>query len=595
MALLEGRLILGINSAYHESAAAIVHGGEVVCAIEEERFTRIKHAKTASVSNPDLLPWNAIRACLESVPGATLRDLNAVAYSLEPGRRLALIASDPYEVDDDSGFGTGAGEEEFNARVLSIPSVLAGASGDDTVATRFRYVPHHRAHAASAFYPSPFRRTAILVIDGIGETSTAWLGRGSPQGIVALEEIPYPHSIGMLWERLAIYLGFNVFDAAKVMGLAAYGDQRRFRTEYERLFPIIDPDGGRCGHDGAPFGIDPVLARFRATDVRGLESLFGPRRTPDQPPDLARFVDVAAGLQRQTDMAVLALARRLARATGEKALVYAGGVALNCVSNSCLEREGPFDSLFIPGAAHDAGTAIGAALDIAYAHEGADRKRGRIVHRVQYPFLGLSYDRPAIDAAIGRSGLSAEIVRDPAVAAASLLADGQVVGWFQGRDEFGPRALGCRSLLADPRRAEIRATLNRRVKHRESFRPFGASVLAEEAAEWFLIPGDRPGAASCRHLMILAYPVRSARAGLIPAVVHHDGTCRLQVVDRHTDPLFHSLIARFRDLTGVPMVLNTSFNDQEPLVATPDDALKTFLRSDIDALFLGDRLVRRTR
>jgi carbamoyltransferase len=191
-------------------------------------------------------------------------------------------------------------------------------------------------------------------------------------------------------------------------------------------------------------------------------------------------------------------------------------------------------------------------------------------------------------------GLHAEIVANPAVTAASLLADGQIVGWFQGRDEFGPRALGSRSLLADPRRAEIRTALNRRIKHRESFRPFGASVLAEDAANWFLIPTDRPGATCCRLFMILAYPVRPARAALIPAVLHHDGTCRLQFVDAQTAPLFHRLITRFRELTGVPMVLNTSFNDREPLVATPDDALKTFSQTHIDALFLGDRLVRQT-
>jgi carbamoyltransferase len=595
MALPRGRLILGINSAYHESAAAIVRDGEVVCAIEEERLTRIKHAKTPSVSNPDELPWNAIRACLHAAEGATLRDVSVIAYSLEPGRRLALIDCDPYEIDDETGFGTGAGEEEFDRRVLSIPSALADAAGDNSVATRFQFIRHHRAHAASAFYASPFRRAAVLVIDGIGETSTAWLGRGEPRGLDAIEEIPFPHSIGMLWERFAVYLGFTEFDACKVMGLAAYGDPDRFRTQFDRLIPIVDPDGGRCGQDGPPFLIDPVLARFRAADLRGLESLFGPKRSREDPPELARFADVCAGLQRHTNLAVLALARRLARVTGESALVYSGGVALNCVSNARLEREGPFDALFIPGAAHDAGTALGAALAVAHQDDGTGHERIGIVPCEQSPYLGLSYDHRAIDAAIVRSGLPADVVADPAETAASLLADGQVVGWFQGRDEFGPRALGNRSLLADPRRAEVRATLNQRIKHREAFQPFGASVLAEDAAEWLLMPGDRPGAASCRHLMILAYPVRSARSALIPAVIHRDGTCRLQIVDASTAPLLHTLITRFRELTGVPLVLNTSFNDQEPLVATPDDALKTFSRTRIDVLFLGDRLVRPTR
>jgi carbamoyltransferase len=684
-----GRLILGVNCAYHESAAALICDSEVVFAIEEERLTRRKHAKTARVSNPDELPWNAIRACLEAAPGAALRDLGAIAYSLAPGRRLALIGSDPYELDGDIGFGSRCGEEEFNRRVLGVPHILARAAGDDSLVERFHFVPHHRAHAACAYHASPFRRAAILVVDGIGESSTAWLGRGSPEGLDVVEEIGYPHSIGMLWERVAVYLGFTEFDACKVMGLAAYGDPCRFFLEYDRLFRLADPDGGSSRQDGPPFLIDPALARLRSTDVRGLESLFGPRRTSEDALEQQRFADVAAGLQRRTDEAVLALGRRLARATGEHNLAYAGGVALNCLANARLEREGPFRSLFIFGAAHDAGTAIGAALDIAHekigvpqvkgnghsepgpgaiksrpcreagflpvsfagvdrprtpspspqkrraeeekreprprspsplwgegarrAGEGAcvdaQQKRPALRHPEEpfqadfsssrlaplTPFLGPRYDDRAIEAAIARWGFAAEKVKDPADAAASLIADGLIVGWFQGRLEFGPRALGGRSLLADPRRPAIRDTLNQRIKHREAFRPFGASVLAEDAETWFEIPSDWTGAASCRNFMIVAYTVRPERAGLIPAVVHEDGTCRVQVVNSEQAPRFHALLVHFRQRTGVPLVLNTSFNDQEPLVATPDDALRTFDRAPIDALFLGDHLVRRER
>jgi carbamoyltransferase len=595
MALVQGRLILGINCAYHESAAALVRDGEVVFAVEEERFTRTKHAKTARVSNPDELPWNAIRACLESVPDRTLSDVDAIAYSLVPGRRLALIGVDPYGLDDDTGFGSLKGEEEFNRRVLGVPHILARAAGDDSVAEKLHFVPHHRAHAASAFYASPFSHAAVLVVDGIGEASTAWLGRGSPDGLERLEEIPYPHSIGMLWERVAVYLGFTEFDACKVMGLAAFGDPRRFLAEYDRLFPVVNCDGGSVGTDGLPFLVDPVLACLRVSDVRGLESLFGPRRTSEDPPEMKRFADVAAGMQRRTEEALLALARRLARTTGERELVYAGGVALNCVANTRLEREGPFRSIFMLGAAHDAGTAIGAALHVAYEKDAALRQTRGSAPRVLTPFLGPSYNNLAIEAAIKRSGFRAEEIRDPAGMAASLLAEGQIVGWFQGRTEFGPRALGGRSLLADPRRAGMRHELNRRIKHREPFRPFGASVLAEDVGDWFTIPTDRAGAAPCRDAMILAYPVRSERASKIPAVLHQDGTSRVQVVERQQNPLFHTLISRFRELSGVPLVLNTSFNDQEPLVGSPDDALKTFARTQIDVLFLGDHLVRRAR
>ena len=590
-----GHLILGINCAYHESAAALVRDGQVAFAIEEERLTRTKHAKTALVTNPDQLPWNAIRACLTAEPGAALSDLDAIAYSLAPGRRLALIGGDPYGIDDPMAFGTRGGEEEFNRRVLGLPRMLARAAGDESLARRFHFVPHHRAHAASAFYASPFRRAAVLVVDGIGESSTAWLGRGSPAGLEEIEEVPYPHSIGMLWERVAVYLGFTEFDACKVMGLAAFGDPGRFAAEYDRLFRIVRRDEGSSGHDGPPFEIDATLARLRAGDVNGLESLFGAKRALGEGPGLKRFADVAAGLQRRTEEAILALARRLARASGERDLVYAGGVALNCIANARLEREGPFRSLSILGAAHDAGTAIGAALEIAYQSNDSLRHNRRPVPDGLCAFLGPSYDHAAIDAATAQWGVPAQKIDNPARLAASLVADGQIVGWFQGRMEFGPRALGNRSLLADPRRPEVRDALNERIKHREPFRPFGASVLTQDAHDWFTIPDRRPGAVSCRDLMLLAYPVRPERASKIPAVLHHDGTCRVQMVNGERSPLFHALITRFRELTGVPMVLNTSFNDQEPLVATPDDALKTFASTRIDALFLGDRLVRQRR
>ncbi len=588
----EPRLVLGINCAYHESAAALLLDGEVIFAIEEERLTRRKHAKTARVTNPDKLPWHAIRACLNEIPGATFREIDAFAYSLAPGRRLDLIAGDCYPLDDAEGFGSRRGEEEFNRRVLGVPQILARTAHDDSLPERFHFVPHHRAHAACAFHTSPFERAAILVIDGIGETSTAWLGRGSPEGLEVIEEIAYPQSIGMLWERVAVYLRFTEFDACKVMGLAALGDPDRFHAEFDRLFRVVDPDGGLCGQDSPPFRIDPNLAQFRRNDVRGLESLFGPRRTSGEDlVEVKRFADVAAGLQRRTDAAVLALARRLARATGEDNLAYTGGVALNCLSNGRLEREGPFGSLFVFGAAHDAGTAVGAALDVA-CQTGAPLEARRPAHSVLTPFLGTDCDDREIHRAISQWGFRAEKVDDAPAAAASLIAAGRIVGWFQGQLEFGPRALGGRSLLADPRRAEIRAALNAWIKHREAFRPFGAAIRAEDASAWFEIPADRPGAASCREFMVVAYRVRPERPGLIPAVVHADGTCRIQVVDRERNPRFHALLGRFGELTGVPLVLNTSFNDREPLVATPDHALRMFADSDIDALFLGDHLVR---
>jgi carbamoyltransferase len=315
----------------------------------------------------------------------------------------------------------------------------------------------------------------------------------------------------------------------------------------------------------------------------------------DESPTAARFADVAAVLQRRTEDALLALAWRLKRATGESRLAYSGGVALNCLANSRLERDGPFDAIHVYSAPHDAGTAIGAALETAYQIVGRDSSPVGMVGRCLTPFLGGEFDGDAIDAALAHWRLPRERAADPQRQAASLLADGRIVAWFQGRMEFGPRALGNRSLLADPRSPETRERLNGRIKHRESFRPFAASVLEEEAANWFEFPADRVGAKASRDLMLLAYPVRPDVRSQIPAVVHRDGTCRIQTVNEQRQPQFHRLISAFFALTGVPVILNTSYNEQEPLVLTPDDALATFAKTDIDALFLSDRLVLRRK
>ncbi len=548
--------------------------GRVLQAVEEERLSRIKHGKRPLCSNADELPARAIECCLEQ-QGAALREVDAVAVSFAPGLRQQTLGHDPLPLDPETGFGSAEGEAEFDARLRSIPKRFA---------CPVHFVPHHVAHAASAFFPSPFERAAVLVVDGIAERSSAWLGRGTDH-LQPMDEVPYPHSLGLLWERVAIYLGFTEYDAAKVMGLAAYGDPTRFSGELARLLRILAADGGEPGT--LPFELDPLLARLRSPDVAGLESLFGPRRNKDEPIDAPRFAAVAAALQRRTEEAILALARRLHRATGEPDLVYAGGVALNCVANARLEREGPFERLYIPGAAHDAGTAMGAALQL-----GGQRARP-LPELPLTPFLGPTWGGAAIDAALSRAGHAAERIADAPALAAKLIAQGALVGWFEGRLELGPRALGHRSLLADPRKPEVRAELNRRVKHREAFRPFAASVTLEAAADWFELPSARPGAASCRDLMLFAYPVRAERAGSIPAVVHRDGTCRVQIVSPSVAPRFYQLIAAFGRLTSVPLVLNTSFNDSEPIVGTPDDALASFARMGLDALFVEDRLVRR--
>lgn len=538
--------ILGLNSAYHESSAALVVDGRVELAIEEERLSRRKHGKEARVENPDELPLKAIAACLEAAGG----EVDQVAYALEPGRRR--VGGDPYPLEPDS-WGTEAGEALFEAALHRIPEHLGRP---------VEFLSHHLCHAASAFYPSPFEEAAVLVVDGIGEEATTWLGRGNGAELELLEEIPYPHSLGFVWERVAVYLGFSVYDAPKVMGLAAYGQADRAMPALNRLLWVTDTG----------FAVDAKLARFRSGDVQGLEELFGPRHQAGQSHLEPRFADLAAALQRRTEEIVLGLARHLHGLTGSSNLAYAGGVALNCVANARLEREGPFEALYIPGAAHDAGTAMGAALELAH-RRGATRRMGPLT-----PFLGPAYQTE-----------QGTLTDDPAGEAAFCLSQSQLVGWFQGRLELGPRALGHRSLLADPRQRDLRAVLNDRVKHREPFRPFAAAVLQEHAGDWFELPSKRPGALASRDLMLLAYPVRDERRSSIPAVVHHDGSCRIQTVSASTDQLFHRLISEFYRLTGVPLVLNTSFNDSEPIVCCVEDAVRTYRRSGLDALFVGDR------
>ena len=378
----------------------------------------------------------------------------------------------------------------LNQRVLNVPSILSDQLGAPGLEKRVYFVPHHVSHAASAFYCSPFSQAAVLIVDGIGENSTAWMGRGNQSGLKVVQEIPYPLSIGFLWERIAIFLGFSEYDAAKVMGLAAYGDPKRFAPEMDRLFRL-SPDQAQNG--GPPFIIDSALAGFRRDDTEGLESLFGSPRHRDQEPETPRFADLAAALQVRTEEAILGLARNLHRLTAETHLVYAGGVALNCVANARLEKESPFENLYIYGAAHDAGTAVGAALEVSRTlNTSVPCGRQGINDLPLSPFLGPAFEEAEIDTALRKAGLSFQILDDPALHAAQLLADGAIVGWFQGRLEFGPRALGHRSLLADPRQMNTKSLLNNRVKHREAYRPFAASVLEEEAPNWFELP-DRTG------------------------------------------------------------------------------------------------------
>ncbi len=552
--------ILGINSVYHESAAALLVDGTLVAAVEEERFNRIKHGKSADFDNPHQFPERAIRFCL-NYAGLTAGDIDHVAFSFDPKLRRKRYRAEWW----DPRF-----EETFRLRIGQVPGVADELLGR-RLRQRFHFVPHHMAHAASAYFPSGFDRAAILTIDGIGEVAGSALAKGIGTRIQPVETFDYPHSLGFLWEVISGQLGFSQLDASKVMGLAAYGNPEVFRRQFQSILRVGKED----------YAVAPEFLGFHSTKFSRLEALLGPPRYMDSE-ILPRHADIAAALQEATNAAVMALVRRLKRKVPFDNLCLAGGVALNCVTNELVRQSGDFSDVFIPSAPHDAGTAIGAALVVHCVKQKSSPQRGNST-----PFLGPAFSRREILAAVKSAGLTPRRSKAPAREAADMIADGKIVAWFQGRMEFGPRALGNRSLLADPRRPDMRHILNQKVKHREDFRPFAPSVMAERADEWFEV-----GAHSTSHeFMLFACRVKSEQRVRIPAVVHHDGSARVQLVSRESNPDFHELLSCFFARTGVPLVINTSFNDSEPIVCTPTDAIVTFRKSGIDALFMDDVLL----
>jgi|GEM_PF-90598 len=561
-------IILGINSAYHESAAAILVNGELVCFVEEERLNRVKHGKPALIDTCDLLPTSSIGVCLAEA-GCSFDDVDLIGYSFSKNGRLKNKGVDHYA--DLGGWGTTEGEHAFHASLMRVPKALQHL-GKRPVEPRLRWISHHHAHAASAFLCSPFEESLIVAVDGIGEFDSLLVAHGHDGRIDPLWGLPYPHSLGFLWEKLCKFLGFSEYDACKVMGLASYGKPDRFKAEFTK-FAHVNTNGTFC--------IDLDIVRFRSESYEPLETLFGTRRLSGQPIQ-DRHADVAAALQQFTEDAMLEICREGKARTCAKNLCLAGGVALNCVVNSKIEKSGKFDAIYVQPAANDAGTALGAALSIWCGE--ADGNRKFVLDKV---YWGPSHEVEDITNALKSAGKPFQTMADPENAAARLIAQGKVVGWFQGRMEAGPRALGNRSLLADPRRPDMREILNIKIKHREPFRPFAPSVLVEKARDWF----ETPLTSVSTDFMLFAYPVHPEKREIIPAVTHIDGTSRIQTVRRETNPRYHRLIGEFESLTGVPLVLNTSFNDSEPIVMTPRDAVNTFLKTGIDAVIIENQLL----
>ncbi|NSL85694.1 carbamoyl transferase [Chitinophaga sp. Mgbs1] len=563
--------ILGINAAYHESAASLLVDGQLIASIEEERLNRVKHAKPARIDNPDELPLGAIMECLR-MADLSLADIDIVAYSFDPKRRTAHHANmeDPTTPGD---WGTPAGEYLFCSQLLSVPEKFRrlGFRG------QFHWVEHARAHAASAFYPAPFEEAAILSVDGIGEIESVLMAYGKKDMITPVKQIVYPNSLGFLWEKFAKYLGHSEYDACKIMSLASFGNPATYEKQFQSFI--------QTGKDG--FEIDPLLICFRVEDYAPLENLFGVPRRKATEALRQEHMDIAAGLQQITTTILLALTRHIHEVTGSSNLCLAGGVALNCVANKILFEEGPFEHIYIQPAANDAGTSLGAALYTYYNIYGGEHYRP---FELKHTYLGPGYTDEEIIYTLKGLDVNYEQVNDIEKTVAALISEGNVVGWFQGRMEFGPRALGNRSLLADPRNPEMIKRMNRLVKHREDHRPFCPSVLEEDATSWFEIRKD----AIASRFMLMAYPVNPSLQDQIPAVVHVDGTCRIQQVQSATNPKYHRLISEFKAITGVPVLLNTSFNDREPIVCTPEDAIRTFLKTKIDYLAIGNFLLRKT-
>lgn len=579
--------ILGINAYHGNASAAIVCDGRLVAAVEEERFNRVKYAAG--------FPAAAIRYCLREA-GLTLAEIDHVAVPRNPYARLATKLLYAMRMPSFA---------RERAKVLtkftSIPEALAAAFDLDSkrLKAEFHRVEHHQAHLASSFFVSPFDQAALLSADGLGDFASTMWGSGAGNAMKIHGAIAFPHSLGLYYSAVTQYLGFLKFgDEYKVMGLAAYGQPEHLDAFRDIVrFDAANGNGFRLGLDyfthhrtgpemsWAEADQTPTLGKMFSTAMAN--RLGAPARQPQEALE-QRHKNLAASLQARLEEVYLGMLRKLAERTKLKAVCLAGGVAFNCVANGKIFDATPFERVYVQPAAGDAGLAVGAAFYVWHQVLGKPR-----AFAMDHAYWGPCFTTEEIRSAIAGSEVSqggfriAELAEPELMRqTAEMIADGKILGWFQGRAEWGPRALGNRSIVADPRRPEMKDVLNRRIKHREIFRPFAPSILAEATGEWFEKSHPSP-------FMTLAYSVRPEKRDKIPAPTHIDGTGRLQTVTREANPRYHRLISAFAEQTGVPVVLNTSFNDNEPIVCKPEEALDCFLRTQMDALVLGDFLITR--
>jgi carbamoyltransferase len=586
--------ILGISAFYHDSAAALVEDGEIRAAAQEERFTRKK--------NDPSFPENAINYCLDACQ-VDLNSIDLVTFYDKPFLKFERLL-ETYLGFAPNGFQSfrmaipvWLKEKLFQKRLLK--EELRRLAPDFNVDDKLLFTEHHQSHAASAFFPSPFDEAVVLTMDGVGEWATTSVSLGRGNSLEAIKEIHFPHSLGLLYSAFTYYTGFEVNNGEyKVMGLAPYGEPRFKDLILDKILDLKE-DGSFC-MDMSYFD---YCTGLRMTNRRFDALMGGPRRSPEEPLT-QHHMDLAASIQAVVEEVVLRLTRSLRRETGMKNLCLAGGVALNCVANGKVLRDGAFDHIWVQPAAGDAGGAVGAALAAYYLYRGMPRQTNGAADGMQGSYLGPAFSQSEIEKRLTEVGAKFSVLSDDGLidAAVTALDEGKAVGWFQGRMEFGPRALGARSILGDSRSPAMQKTLNLKVKYRESFRPFAPSVRREDVADWFNLDVDSPymllvaGVAEghCRPMTAEENALEGvdklnvARSD-IPAVTHVDYSARVQTVHRETNPRYHALLSAFKDRTGCPVVVNTSFNvNEEPIVCTPEDAFHCFMGTEIETLAVGN-------
>ena len=587
--------VLGVSAWYHDSGACLVKDGVIVAAAQEERFTRKKHDAA--------FPVHAINYCLEEAK-LNHSDIDSIVFYEKPFLKFERLL-ETYLAFAPKGFTSFAKsmplwikDKLFQRKnIVTEFKSLWGANVD--VADRLLFSEHHMSHAASSFFPSPFERAAVLTLDGVGEWTTSSLAIGNGSDLKIVKEIHFPHSLGLLYSAFTYYTGFKVNSGEyKVMGLAPYGKPRFVDLIKDHLMDIRED--GSFQLDMSYFDYSTGL---RMTNAKFNRLFGGPARLPES--ELTqREMDLAASVQKVTEEVVVKLARGIAKETGEKNLCLAGGVALNCVANGILLRERIFDNIWIQPAAGDAGGALGAALAAYHLHEKQPRSLSGQRDQMRGSYLGPDFSSDQIESALKAVGANYHKYSEQEMInlTAGALRDEKAIGWMQGRMEFGPRALGGRSIIADPRSPKMQKQLNLKVKFRESFRPFAPSVLAEHISEWFEHEGDSP------YMLLVADVRKSKRLQMtdeqkalfgidklnvprssIPAITHVDYSARLQTVHEDTNPRYYKLISKFNELTGCPIVVNTSFNVRgEPIVCTPEDAFRCFMGTELDVLVIGN-------